>query len=55
MPEHVVEHVGLFDVVELLGRADKVPGRKTPVGEMLEENVSGTSDGTATTRQRVSL
>src|SRR4051812_3442285 len=37
--EHIVEHVGLFDVVELTGVADELAGGEAPVGEMLEEHL----------------
>src|SRR6476646_5610982 len=37
--EHIVEHIGLFDVVELAGLADELAGREAAVGEMLEEHL----------------
>ena len=39
MAEDVVEDIGLFDVVELVGAADELAGRKAPVGEVIEEDV----------------
>jgi hypothetical protein len=39
--EHIVEHVGLLDVVELRGLADELPGGKTAVRQMLEEHFVG--------------
>src|SRR4051812_21829836 len=37
--EHIVEHVGLFDVVELAGLADELARGEAAVGEMLEEHL----------------
>ncbi len=39
MAEHVVEHVGLFEVVELVRLADEVARRETPVGQVVEEHL----------------
>src|SRR6185503_14910142 len=37
--EHIVEHVGLLDVVELAELADELPGGEAPVGEVLEKHL----------------
>ena len=41
MPEDIVEDIGFLDVIELLARADEVAGRKTTVGEVVEEHLIG--------------
>ena len=41
MAEHVVENVGLLQIVELGLGTDEGPGGKSPIGEMLEEGVVG--------------
>ena len=41
MAEHVVEDVGLFEVVELVGAADELSRREAPVSEVLEEDLVG--------------
>ena len=39
MAEHVVEHVGFLDVVELLAGADEIARREATVGEVVVEDV----------------
>ncbi|MCY1543124.1 hypothetical protein D9M68_789190 [compost metagenome] len=39
--EHVVEHVGLFEVVQLVRLADEVARREAAVGQVVEEHVVG--------------
>ncbi|MEJ1970504.1 MAG: hypothetical protein WDN03_18030 [Rhizomicrobium sp.] len=39
MAEHVVEDIGLLQIVELAGAADELAGREAPVGEMVEEDL----------------
>ena len=51
--EHVVEDVGLFQVVEFVRLADEVAGREAAVGEVVEEHLVGHQPGTATTCQPV--
>ena len=41
MAEHVVKHVRLLEVVELVGAADEAACRKAAVGQMLEEHLIG--------------
>ena len=53
MAEHVVEDVRLLDVVELVGAADELACGKRRLARWSKKIASGTSDGTATTRQPV--
>ena len=53
MPEHVVETVGLLEIVELLARADEIADREDPLASMAKKMSSGTSPVTATVRQPV--
>ncbi len=39
MTEHVVENVGLLQIVTLLGRANETSGDETAIGEMFEEHL----------------
>src|SRR5215831_569230 len=39
--KHVMEDVGLFDVVELVGLAYELARRKAAIGKVVEENVVG--------------
>lgn len=41
MAEDVVEHIGLFQVVELVGLADEEARWKSTVGQVIEEHVVG--------------
>ena len=41
MAEHVVEDVGLLQIVELVGPADEIAGDEAAVGEMIEEHLVG--------------
>ena len=45
MAEHVVEDVGLLDIVEAVGGADEIAGREAALREMLEEDVVGDEAG----------
>ncbi len=45
MPVNVVKHVGLGDVVHLLGRADEAGGNEAPVCQVLEEDFVGHQAG----------
>ncbi|SIK41182.1 Uncharacterised protein [Mycobacteroides abscessus subsp. abscessus] len=36
-----MENVGFFQIVQLVGLADELPGRETAVGQMLEEHLVG--------------
>ncbi len=38
MAEHVVEHIGLLQIVDLVGPADEAPGDKAAVCKVLEEH-----------------
>ncbi len=38
MAEHIVEHIGFLDIVQLRGLADELPGRKPAVRQMFEKN-----------------
>jgi len=50
--EHVVEDVGLLEVVELMWLADESPRRKTPVGKVLEEDIVGHQSWISSTSSR---
>ena len=39
MAEHVVEHVGLFQVVELIGAPDELAGRKAALRQVFEKDL----------------
>jgi len=41
MAEHVVEDVGLLQIIELVGFADELAGDEAAIGEMLEEDIVG--------------
>ena len=45
VPEHVVEHVGFLEIVELACLADEIARGEAAVGEMLEEHVIGDQPG----------
>ena len=45
MAEDIVKDVGFLNVIEGFARADKVAGRKAPVGQMPEEHVIGDQHG----------
>ena len=45
MAEHIVEHVRLLEVVDLVGRADEIARDEAAMGEMIEERLVGDQPG----------
>ena len=45
MAEHVMEHIRLFEIIELIEAADELAGGEAAVGEMIEENFVGHQRG----------
>ncbi len=45
MAEHVVEDVGLLQIIELVAPADEIARDEAAVGEMLEEHLVGHQPG----------
>ena len=41
MTEHIVKHVGFLEIIELVGLADEIARRETPLAQMPEKHIVG--------------